>query len=173
MSVSKRLRFKILERDQFACRYCGRMAPAVELQVDHIHPVSKGGADTMDNLVASCAACNQSKKAYTIVYPPAGQIVCDPAELALIRNYRRELQTRVNILCIFEQEEALVSGPDWEYLSDPAPEHFREKYAFPDDFYEPDIPPIKLDFDWRAAAALTPSPEVSMDILIPLIHGDN
>ncbi len=33
MSLSKRQRFAILERDDFACRYCGRRAPDVETEM--------------------------------------------------------------------------------------------------------------------------------------------
>jgi 5-methylcytosine-specific restriction endonuclease McrA len=34
--MTGRKRFRILNRDGFACRYCGRKAPDVMLQVDHI-----------------------------------------------------------------------------------------------------------------------------------------
>lgn len=61
MSLSKNARFKILARDRFTCRYCGRSAPAVELHVDHVHPVSLGGSDHPTNLVAACVDCNSSK----------------------------------------------------------------------------------------------------------------
>ena len=50
MSISTKQRFAILKRDAFTCQYCGRSAPTVELQVDHIHPVSKGGEDIDENL---------------------------------------------------------------------------------------------------------------------------
>lgn len=32
-----------------------------EPYVDHKHPVSKGGSDNLDNLVAACRRCNQAK----------------------------------------------------------------------------------------------------------------
>lgn len=59
-----KLRFKILERDGFRCQYCGRglkVNPEVELQIDHIHPDSKGGLFAEDNLVTSCRECNLGK----------------------------------------------------------------------------------------------------------------
>lgn len=31
------------------------------LQIDHIHPVAKGGSDTEDNLCLACELCNQYK----------------------------------------------------------------------------------------------------------------
>lgn len=56
------LRFKVLTRDQFRCRYCGRSAPEVVLHVDHIYPRSKGGEDSLENLVAACRECNLGKR---------------------------------------------------------------------------------------------------------------
>ena len=50
-STGIRLRFKVLMRDKFTCQYCGRKAPEVVLEVDHVFPQSKGGKDEMDNLV--------------------------------------------------------------------------------------------------------------------------
>lgn len=38
MAVSKRLRYEILRRDEFTCRYCGRRAPDVQLTIDHVVP---------------------------------------------------------------------------------------------------------------------------------------
>lgn len=60
-SFSTALRFTILERDQFTCRYCGRSAPDVALHVDHIVPRVEGGTDHESNLVTACADCNLGK----------------------------------------------------------------------------------------------------------------
>lgn len=62
MSLSQRKRFDILERDEFRCRYCGRMAPLVELEVDHVHPRCENGPDVPDNLVSACVDCNRGKR---------------------------------------------------------------------------------------------------------------
>lgn len=56
------LRFQILERDQFTCRYCGQCAPNVMLEVDHVIPVCEGGDDDPSNLITSCTACNRGKE---------------------------------------------------------------------------------------------------------------
>ena len=69
MSIGKSLRFGILERDDFTCVYCGAVGSESELQVDHIHPKSKGGADEDDNLVASCFECNIGKSNRVGVVP--------------------------------------------------------------------------------------------------------
>jgi hypothetical protein len=70
-TITKKLRFKILERDGFTCRYCGRKGVEAALQVDHVVPVSAGGTDDEDNLVAACTDCNLGKRAVTGVQPPA------------------------------------------------------------------------------------------------------
>lgn len=63
------LRIRILERDAFTCQYCGAQAPDVRLEVDHVIPRSKGGADEPLNLVTACAPCNRGKRALGI-FPP-------------------------------------------------------------------------------------------------------
>ncbi len=60
-AISYRLRFDVLKRDGFACRYCGQRPPDVVLHLDHVVPVSRGGTDEMANLCACCPACNQGK----------------------------------------------------------------------------------------------------------------
>lgn len=61
MSVSKRLRYEILRRDNHACRYCGAKAPEAILTVDHVVPAALGGSDDPRNLVAACDDCNSGK----------------------------------------------------------------------------------------------------------------
>ena len=58
---SARLRFLVLERDGFACHYCGRKAPDVELHVDHVVSIARGGTNDPDNLVTACRDCNLGK----------------------------------------------------------------------------------------------------------------
>ena len=60
-SISKKLRFEVFKRDSFRCQYCGRNAPDVILEVDHIKPVAEGGENTLINLVTSCRDCNRGK----------------------------------------------------------------------------------------------------------------
>ena len=79
MSVSKNLRYEILRRDHYACRYCGGVAPDVKLTVDHVMPVALGGSDKADNLVAACDACNAGKSASS----PGAPLVDDVAQDAL------------------------------------------------------------------------------------------
>lgn len=60
-STGKRLRFSVFARDSFTCRYCGRQSDKVELVVDHLIPVSKGGTNDQENLITACVECNQGK----------------------------------------------------------------------------------------------------------------
>lgn len=59
--IAKTLRFKILARDGFACRYCGAKAPGATLHVDHVLAVAKGGRSDAGNLITACADCNHGK----------------------------------------------------------------------------------------------------------------
>jgi 5-methylcytosine-specific restriction endonuclease McrA len=43
-------------------QYCGRRAPDVALEVDHIIPLSKGGTDKPSNLITACFECNSQKR---------------------------------------------------------------------------------------------------------------
>lgn len=45
-------------RDNFECQYCGAEAE----NVDHVHPRSKGGGHTWENVVACCRRCNSRKE---------------------------------------------------------------------------------------------------------------
>lgn len=60
-NLSQKIRFEVFKRDRFTCQYCGRKAPEVVLQCDHIKPVSKGGTNDLLNLLTSCKDCNSGK----------------------------------------------------------------------------------------------------------------
>ncbi len=62
--INYRLRFKVMQRDNFKCCACGASPakdPSVELHVDHIIPWSKGGETVMENLQTLCSKCNLGK----------------------------------------------------------------------------------------------------------------
>ena len=40
------------------CAYCGK---AGKLEVEHVHPRSRGGSNSVNNLVVACRSCNESK----------------------------------------------------------------------------------------------------------------
>lgn len=60
-ALSKAKRFEVFKRDSFTCQYCGRSAPDVILECDHIIPVAEGGTNDILNLITSCKDCNRGK----------------------------------------------------------------------------------------------------------------
>lgn len=62
--IPLRLRWKVLVRDRFRCRACGR-SPAnnlsVELHVDHIEPWADSKRTILENLQTLCEDCNLGK----------------------------------------------------------------------------------------------------------------
>ena len=63
-SISDKLRYQVLRRDNFKCCACGASPakdPSVELHIDHIIPWSKGGENTAENLQTLCSKCNLGK----------------------------------------------------------------------------------------------------------------
>lgn len=70
--IPRDLRFSILRRDGFMCRYCGAKPVEKELRVDHIVSIEDGGARTAsDNLITACNDCNSGK----------GKLSVDPKEI--------------------------------------------------------------------------------------------
>ncbi len=59
--IPRSLSYDVKKRDNRTCRLCGAKAPDVELHIDHIVPLSKGGETTLDNLQVLCADCNLGK----------------------------------------------------------------------------------------------------------------
>lgn len=55
----------LFARDDYTCQYCGRHRSELRgrqfLTRDHVLPVSRGGANSWENVVTSCSACNNRK----------------------------------------------------------------------------------------------------------------
>lgn len=56
-----KIRFTVLYRDGFKCKYCGRGSDETVLQVDHIFPKSRGGENRIENYITACRDCNIGK----------------------------------------------------------------------------------------------------------------
>lgn len=61
VKVPAEIRAAVLIRDKSTCLLCGRKAPMVIIEVDHIIPVSRGGTNDMTNLQSLCKLCNVGK----------------------------------------------------------------------------------------------------------------
>ena len=43
------------------CAYCGKQHKAMDLEIEHFVPISKGGTHVLSNIVPACKSCNSSK----------------------------------------------------------------------------------------------------------------
>ena len=59
-------RLKVYERDAFRCRHCGKQLTLYTVTLDHVHAVSQGGDNSLENLVTSCLECNSKKAQRTL-----------------------------------------------------------------------------------------------------------
>jgi hypothetical protein len=83
--ISPKVRFEVFKRDSFKCQYCGRCAPEIVLELEHIEPYSKGGTDEVLNLITSCWECNNGK---------GDRRLSDDAVIKKQRDQLEELQER-------------------------------------------------------------------------------
>ena len=58
-------RANVFFRDKHTCQYCYKKFQADHLTFDHVIPRSRGGPTTWENIVTSCAECNNEKAART------------------------------------------------------------------------------------------------------------
>ncbi len=54
-------REKVFERDSFKCHYCQKQLTRFTATLDHILPVSRGGNNSLGNLVTACLHCNSRR----------------------------------------------------------------------------------------------------------------
>jgi 5-methylcytosine-specific restriction endonuclease McrA len=59
--LSKR---NIFLRDRYVCQYCKVQVTEQLATLDHVHPISKGGGNTWENLTTACKPCNYNKGAH-------------------------------------------------------------------------------------------------------------
>jgi HNH endonuclease len=77
-SIPRLLRDLVLARDEGRCRYC-RLAQhghGATFHIDHVHPRSRGGSTSADNLVLQCPNCSLRKADKVAATDPnTGQLV--------------------------------------------------------------------------------------------------
>ncbi len=59
--ISGSIKYEVLKRAKNRCELCGIESSKKALEVDHIHPRSRGGKDELLNYQALCYSCNASK----------------------------------------------------------------------------------------------------------------
>jgi hypothetical protein len=87
-SISKKLRFEVFKRDSFTCQYCSAKPPKVPLEVDHIHPVCKGGKNNIDNLITACFDCNRGKSGNELTSIPKTIIEKSEGKIIALAQYK-------------------------------------------------------------------------------------
>lgn len=59
--VEPHIKRQIWERQHEKCAYCGTRRQLKHMTVDHIIPLSRGGADDESNMCCACKNCNRLK----------------------------------------------------------------------------------------------------------------
>ena len=103
-NLSKSVRFEVFKRDSFKCQYCGKSAPDVVLEVDHIIPVSKGGDNDISNLITACFDCNRGKRDKKLTDKQSAKLQKEELDklnarreqLEMIAKWRKELLNLTN-----------------------------------------------------------------------------
>lgn len=111
MSISRRLRYEILRRDDHACRYCGDRAPDVKLTVDHVIPIALGGTDEPSNLVTACQPCNAGKSASAPDAPIVEGVKDDALRWSAAMNEAAAIQAKRR-----EERNAFIEAFDTAWL---------------------------------------------------------
>ena len=111
------------------CLYCGHPVSLEEMEVDHIHPRSRGGGNGYGNKVCSCPGCNALK----------GDALLED----FLRDHFNETQYRKYL----NRLETLVTQGKmpWEkYWELSAPEHEDEDFEAPEPLEAPAPPQGRL-----------------------------
>ncbi|MEO5916314.1 MAG: HNH endonuclease, partial [Luteolibacter sp.] len=116
-SLSKKIRFEVFKRDSFTCQYCGRKAPDVLLNADHIQPTSKGGTNDLLNLTTSCEDCNSGKSDRELSDSPV--IDKQRAQLEALQERKEQIEL------MFEWQKGLLDLED--HVSDQIADYWVEK----------------------------------------------
>ena len=61
IKLRKQFKYRLIREQGFRCAYCGRFCLPSEFTLDHIVPISEGGATRLRNLVVCCKECNLKK----------------------------------------------------------------------------------------------------------------
>lgn len=61
--IPRSVMLRVVRRDNNQCQTCGKVLKDLEIEFDHIIPVSKGGSGEEHNIRVACLECNRTKSA--------------------------------------------------------------------------------------------------------------
>lgn len=127
--ISLKTRIEVFKRDSFTCQYCGRHAPEVVLEVDHIKPVTKGGTNDIMNLVTSCFECNRGKGKREL--KDSSVVDKQHNQLKLMQEKRNQLQMMIEwkeeLADILDEQEEYFTHKLWELTGYNFNQNYRRK----------------------------------------------
>lgn len=123
--LSKKTRFSVFKRDAFTCQYCGKTPPQAVLEVDHIHPVCKGGRNGIDNLITACFDCNRGKSGDLLTAIP--QTIAQKAEIlaereAQVKAFNKLLKNKR------QREDVLIDDLEAIFIDEYPGQSFTSKF---------------------------------------------
>ena len=91
--VPFRLRIRVIRRAGNRCEYCGLSQAGQEARfhIDHVIPITAGGATQFDNLALACVSCSLRKAARLSAADPRSGLsasIFNPRQDAWIRHFR-------------------------------------------------------------------------------------
>ena len=100
----------LLERENYTCIYCGIHASKAKMEIEHVVPRSRGGTDSLNNLVLSCHECNQAKSSQDVqTYLKGRPSVLQRVKARLNTNYRDAAHTNSIRLYMIDKLSAIAT----------------------------------------------------------------
>jgi hypothetical protein len=135
VTISKRMRFEILRRDSYTCRYCGHRAPEVKVVVDHMTPEALGGTDEPTNLVTACVDCNSGKASASADNELVAELDARAQQWQRAMHAAAEMRRRDRDAIDTVAERIRVRWSDYYYAADEdKPDADRRRFLIPDDW---------------------------------------
>ena len=101
----------LLEREQGCCIYCGIHASKAKMEIEHVIPRSRGGTDSLNNLVFSCRACNDAKGSQDVqTYLKGNPSVLRRVKARLNTNYRDAAHTNSIRLFVLNKLQTMADA---------------------------------------------------------------
>ena len=101
----------LFEREQGCCIYCSIHASKAKMEIEHVVPRSRGGTDSLNNLVLSCHACNQAKGNQDVqTYLKGKPSVLKRVKVHLGINYRDAAHTNSIRLYVMNKLRAMADA---------------------------------------------------------------